>query len=307
MDVPALGRGVESPRVDLALNRGETFAIVGESGSGKTTLARLIVGLESPTSGRIVFNGSELAALGSDRALGLRRRIQVVFQDPSGSLNPRKTIRRLLEEPLIVHGLGDWRARSARVKELLDVVELPVELLDRYPHNLSGGQKQRVGIGRALATGPDLLILDEPTSALDVSVQAKIVALLRKLQHEFDLTYLFISHDLSLVRAFANRIGVMYLGYLVEVGEAPEVFSDPAQPYTRELLASIPTLDELEIAEASRPATGIQGWSTTSAAGCVFNPRCPHVMPQCRTAWPQVHHLTSSHWVKCYLSENLHN
>lgn len=233
--------------VSFSMKRGTTLAVVGESGSGKTTLAKMIMRFEQITAGKILFNGNDISQLkGKDALKAFRRQIQMVHQDPTSSLNPSKTIRQIIEEPLIVHQYGDSKARLEKVKELIQVVELPINFLDRYPHMLSGGQKQRVGIARAIALDSELIILDEPTSALDVSVQAKIIQLLENLQEKYHLSYLFITHDLALVKNFSNDVLVMQLGNLVEQGSVEEIFHHAKEDYTKKLLKSIPVVEPAE-------------------------------------------------------------
>lgn len=241
-----LWRGGASVRavddVSFAIERGETFGLVGESGSGKTTTGRCILRLIEPTSGRIVFDGRDVASLGAKELRAARRHFQIVFQDPYSSLNPRMRVGAIVEEPLVIHRQGSRADRSARVAELFELVGLSRDQLQRYPHEFSGGQRQRIGLARALALNPSFIVLDEPVSALDVSVQAQVVNLLLDLQQKLGLTYLFIAHDLRLVRQVCSRIGVMYRGRLVEVGTAADVFDRAAHPYTRALLSAIPHL-----------------------------------------------------------------
>lgn len=289
--------------IDIELNEKETFALVGESGSGKTTLAKAIFRLYRPTAGHIWFEGTDISTLDEQRLKPIRRQIQMVYQDPTSSLNPRKRLKEIIEEPLIIHGFRERNQRLRRVRELLDMVELPPEFLWRYPHNLSGGQRQRVGIARALALQPKLLILDEPTSALDVSVQAKIIGLLKKLQRELGLTYLFITHDLLLVRNFADRVGVMYLGHLVEVAPAAELYTYPRHPYTRALLSTIPTVhpSDKDMLPERTPLKGEIPSPAHQPSGCPFHPRCPRAMPQCVTKMPRIDEITPGVQVRCYL------
>jgi len=294
-------KAVES--VDLEIPRGQTFALVGESGSGKTTLGRVLARLLEPTAGQIRIGGVDITRLDEGELRALRRQVQMVFQDPTSSLNPRRRVKDILEDPLIIHGYGDARARQRRVRELLDLVELPAEFMYRYPSHLSGGQKQRVGIARALALEPQFIILDEPTSALDVSVQAKIVALLKRLQAQLGLTYLFITHDLSLVRNVADQVGVMYLGRLVEQGPVERIFRHPEHPYTRALLSCIPTVydEELSLIPEKVPLTGEIPSPAQAPSGCPFHPRCPQAMDVCRHAMPDPVTLDGGVLVRCHL------
>lgn len=233
--------------VSFTMQRGSTLAVVGESGSGKTTLAKMIMRFEEITDGHIFFNGEDISTVkGKVAVKTFRRKIQMVHQDPTSSLNPSKTIRQIIEEPLIVHQYGDTKKRAEKVAELIQVVELPLDFLNRYPHMLSGGQKQRVGIARAIALDSELIILDEPTSALDVSVQAKIICLLEDLQAKYQLSYLFITHDLALVKNFADDVIVMQLGNLVEHGKVEEIFHHAQETYTKKLLKSIPVVEPAE-------------------------------------------------------------
>lgn len=233
--------------ISFKMRRGTTLAVVGESGSGKTTVAKMIMLFESVTSGKILFNGEDIQAKTSKKELKkYRQQIQMVHQDPTSSLNPSKTIRQIIEEPLIVHQYGDKQQRMKKVEELIQVVELPLSFLDRYPHTLSGGQKQRVGIARAIALESELIILDEPTSALDVSVQAKVITLLENLQKKYQLSYLFITHDLALVKNFSDDVLVMQLGELIEHGSVEEIFYDSKKEYTKRLLKSIPVVEQEE-------------------------------------------------------------
>jgi peptide/nickel transport system ATP-binding protein len=276
--------------VSLAVGRGETLALVGESGCGKSTLGRTVLRLIEPTSGELRFDGADLLALRGPALQALRRRVQIVFQDPMGSLNPRMRIEDIVAEPLVVHRLGATRAeRRERAAALLEKVRLPGEMLARFPHELSGGQRQRIGIARALASGPDLIVADEPVSALDVSVQAQIVNLLADLQARERLSYLFISHDLRVVRYLAHRVAVMYLGRIVELGPVGELFARPAHPYTRALLSAVPTADparkRLRVLLEGDPPSPLD-----PPAGCAFHPRCPLYAEKrdqrCRTQRP---------------------
>ena len=281
----------------FSVARGETLGIVGESGCGKSTLARMLVGLLAPTSGTIEIEGRDLSdRTGNPVAFG--RLIQYVFQDPISSLNPRKTIRQILEAPL-VHLLGmDAPGRKVRIAELLDAVRLHAEFLDRYPHEFSGGQAQRIGIARALAAAPRILVLDEPVSALDVSVQAQVLNLLAELRRAYDLTYLFISHDLAVVEAVADRLAVLYFGRIVEMGPAEEVFGAPRHPYTKLLEWSTPAIRRpllrAEAAAAELPDP------LHPPPGCAFAARCPRAGEDCRTVPPPVTLLASNHEIACH-------
>lgn len=289
--------------VDLTLRHGEAFGIVGESGSGKSTIARMILRLLPATSGEILFEGADITRLDGDALMKLRENIQIVFQDPHASLNPRKTIFFSIAEPLVIHRRLGARALHVRVEALLDIVGLPGNFQYRYPHELSGGQKQRVCIARAVALNPKLLVLDEPTSALDVSVQAQVLEFLRDLKGRLNLTYLFISHDLSVVRYLCDRIGVMYLGRIVEQGAVRRVFERPDHPYTQALLSAVP------LPSAEQPDTRIvlSGDAPNPAAvpaGCPFNPRCPRkIGPVCEQTRPALAERESGRLVSCHLGE----
>ena len=271
--------GTTAPRmavhgVSFAVTAGETLALVGESGAGKSTIARCVVRLEEPDAGRIVFDGQAIGALRGGALRAFRRRVQIVFQDPHGSLNPRMRVGTAVREPLEVHGLARGADADARVAALFGEVGLDPDYRSRYPHELSGGQRQRVGIARALAVGPDLLVLDEPVSALDVSVQAQVLALLRDLQARRGLTYLFIAHDLAVVRQMADRVAVLYRGRIVEEAPAAAIFADPRHPYTRVLLSAVPTPDPRARPPRVPLRTEPEG-AVTSPGGCPFASRCP--------------------------------
>ncbi len=272
--------------VDFTIGRGETFGLVGESGCGKSTVARLVVGLDAPSAGRVEFDGTDLAALRGRAAWRpVRRRIQMIFQDPYASLDPRWRVRDIIAEPLLSHGLSRGAsATRARIDEVLGQVGLAARDGDRYPHEFSGGQRQRISIARALAARPDFLVCDEPTSALDVSVQAQILNLMKDLQRELGLTYLFISHNLAVVHHLASRIGVMYLGRLVEIAAAARLFAAPSHPYTRLLLQAIP--DIRRPGSTREKVAGEVPNPLDPPSGCAFHPRCPFAGERCRRERP---------------------
>jgi len=270
--------------VSFGIERGETFALVGESGSGKSTIAKLIVGLLKPTHGTIAFDGQPMSFESGAAMRNLRRRFQMIFQDPFASLNPRWRVGEIIAEPIRTFGLASGADVSREVARLLEVVGLSATDAGKFPHEFSGGQRQRIAIARALSSKPEFIVCDEPTSALDVSVQAQILNLMRDLQDEFGLTYLLISHDLSVVRHMANRIGVLYLGRIVEVADAKRLFTDPQHPYTRMLLDAVP---DLALSGRRRtPVTGEIPNPINPPSGCTFHPRCPHVMDICRREAP---------------------
>ena len=287
--------------VSFAMRQGETFGLVGESGSGKSTVAYTTVGMYMPTSGTVSFRGEDLFAGGRRRSKAHKKEIQIVFQDPGSSLNPRRTIRDILALPLQIHQPGKDVTRE--VLRLLEMVELPAEYMHKYPRMLSGGEMQIVAVARALATDPSLIILDEPTSALDVSVQGKVINLLLRLQRDLGLSYLFITHDLSLMRNVASRVAIMYLGRICEVAEASEFFEAPQHPYTQMLLSSIPVLSQAE--EAIKPGKVASRGEIPSPVnvpqGCSFHTRCPYVMEICRQVDPVMTETATGHIARCFL------
>jgi oligopeptide/dipeptide ABC transporter ATP-binding protein len=286
--------------ISFHVNAGETLGLVGESGCGKSTTGRLITRLVEPTSGAIRLKGEDLLAFDTKRMQAVRKDVQLVFQDPYSSLNPRKTVMQILARPLEIHGMAnDWRSKRERVLELLNLVGLGHEHIDRYPHEFSGGQRQRIAIARALSVDPELVIGDEPVSALDVSVQAQILNLFRELQEKFQLTYLFIAHDLSVVRHISDRVAVMYVGKIVETGPVDEIFERPQHPYTQALMAAVPEADP------DKPAprlllTGEIATPINPPPGCRLCKRCPIATPNCETDPPPLKEMAPDHYVACH-------
>jgi oligopeptide/dipeptide ABC transporter ATP-binding protein len=288
--------------VSFRIGRGETFGLVGESGCGKTTVGRTMLRLIEPTSGRMLFDGCDVAACSGGELRRLRRRMQIVFQDPYSSLNPRMTVGSIIGESIRIHGLARGRALEERVASLLERVGLLAAYRSRYPHEFSGGQRQRIGIARALALRPDFIVCDEAVSALDVSIQAQILNLFEDLQQEFQLSYLFISHDLNVVRHVADRVGVMYLGQLVEVAPTEEIFRNPRHPYTQALMSANPLPDP----EARTERIALRGEVPSALnppAGCRFHTRCPLAMERCSRQEPPEISCAPDHAVRCFLAE----
>lgn len=287
--------------VSFQIFKGETLGVVGESGCGKTTTGRCILQLEKPTAGEIIFNGSDITKFDSKQMIDVRKKIQVIFQDPYSSLNPRMKVGEIIGEPMKVHNIiADEAERQKRVRYLLNVCGLASAFADRYPHEMSGGQRQRVGIARALAMNPEFIICDEAVSALDVSIQAQVINLLEDLRDEFDLTYLFISHDLSVVRHICHRVAVMYLGHLVELADGDELFENPMHPYTQLLLNAVPIPDpEIEKARAHEIIKGEIPSPINPPPGCVFHPRCPIATDNCKKEFPPLREVKPGHWVAC--------
>ncbi|ASV66424.1 dipeptide ABC transporter ATP-binding protein [Cytobacillus sp. FSL W7-1323] len=288
--------------ISFFVNEGETLGIVGESGCGKSTTGRMLMRLIEPTEGKISFNGKEITKLSDYEMRKLRKDMQMVFQDPFASLNPRHSVEQILEEPLIVHGIGDKATRKKQVREMLEVVGLSGYHAKRYPHQFSGGQRQRIGIARALMTRPKLIIADEPVSALDVSIQAQVLNLLEDLQKEFGLTYIFIAHDLGVIKHISDRVGVMYLGRMVELTTAKQLYDKPLHPYTEALLSSVPIPDP-EIAVTQGVLSGDIPNPADPPNGCAFHTRCSKCMEICKQERPLLQEIEDGHMVACHLYE----
>lgn len=286
--------------ISFWVNKGETLGLVGESGCGKSTTGRMLMRLIDPTEGQVVFEGKDLVSLSDNEMRKARKDMQMVFQDPFASLNPRHTVEKILEEPLIVHGIGTKKERKQMVKEMLEVVGLSGYHAKRYPHQFSGGQRQRIGIARALMTRPKLIIADEPVSALDVSIQSQVLNLLEDLQSEFQLTYIFIAHDLGVVRHISDRVGVMYLGRLVEITEADKLYGKPLHPYTRALLSAVPIPDP-DVKREQELLTGDIPSPANPPQGCAFHTRCKECMEICKTDRPVLKEIEPGHFAACHL------
>jgi peptide/nickel transport system ATP-binding protein len=295
--------------VDFSIGRGETFALVGESGCGKSTTGRTIIRLEEPTAGEIVFRHSELGKVNVENAdpkqlKQIRPEMQIIFQDPFSSLDSRMTVGRIIAEPMVINKTHSGRALRDRVAELLTVVGMRPEHASRYPHAFSGGQRQRIGVARALALNPELIICDEPVSALDVSVQAQVLNLLEDLQHRFNLTYLFISHDLSVVEHIADRVAVMYVGRVVEVASVDELFYNPKMPYTEALLTALPKPDPRARSRPT-PLAGEVASPSNPPSGCYFHPRCPYAQEICTRETPPLRDVGNNHFAACHFADEL--
>lgn len=290
--------------ISFFIRRGETLGLVGESGCGKSTTGRAIVQLYRPTEGKVYYEGQELTQLKGESLRRMRRKMQMIFQDPYASLNPRMTVGGIVGEPMLIHRLAEGRDRRERVMELLKVVGLNPYFINRYPHEFSGGQRQRIGVARALAVEPDFIVCDEPVSALDVSIQAQIINLLEELQDEFQFTYLFIAHDLSVVRHISNRVAVMYLGKLVELADRYELYDNPQHPYTQALLSAVPIPDP--VVEKKRQRIILEGdvpSPVNPPSGCNFRTRCRFAMQRCAQETPPFKDYGDEHYVACWLME----
>lgn len=286
--------------VDLVLYKGETLGLVGESGCGKSTLGRLILNLEPLTTGKIFFEDKLLTGISKQQQIAFRRKMQIIFQDPYSSLNPRKTVGTIIGEPFMIHKLGTCKEMAGRVEEAMTQVGIPINCVNRYPHEFSGGQRQRIGIARALMLGPSFIVCDEPVSALDVSVQAQVINLLKDLQEKYHLTYFFISHDLSVVENISDRVAVMYLGRIVEIAENLTLYKKPAHPYTQALLSACPMPDPHKVREKILLQGDVPS-PVNQPKGCHFSPRCHRVMPICKKETPKLREIGDEHRVRCFL------
>jgi oligopeptide transport system ATP-binding protein len=290
--------------ISFDIKRGETLGLVGESGSGKSTTGRAVLQLRRPTAGQVHFEGADLVALKGERLRGMRRKMQMIFQDPYASLNPRMTVGEIVGEPLMVHDVAKSKEIEERVRHLLELVKLEPAFISRYPHEFSGGQRQRIGVARALALQPSFIVCDEPISALDVSIQAQVVNLLEELQGQFNLTYLFIAHDLSMVRHISDRVAVMYLGVIMELASRDEIYLRPLHPYTQALLSAVPIPDP--IADAQRKRVILQGdipSPINPPSGCRFRTRCPIAQDVCAESRPEFREIKPGHFVACFFAE----
>ncbi len=287
--------------VSITIYKGETLGLVGESGCGKSTLGKTLLKLEEPTSGKILFDGREIQGYTSDEMRPLRQKMQIIFQDPFSSLNPRKPVSQIIGEPMVIHGMKNRRERYEKVQQILETVGLGREHMRRYPHQFSGGQRQRIGVARALALNPEFVVCDEAVSALDVSIQAQVINLLKDLQKSFRLTYLFISHDLHVVEYMSDRVAVMYLGRIVEYAESQELYTRPLHPYTKALLSASPMPDPDYVSKA-KPLHGDVPSPIHPPTGCRFHTRCPVVQNVCSTEVPELKELGQGHFVACFFA-----
>ncbi|UTR12286.1 dipeptide ABC transporter ATP-binding protein [Evansella sp. LMS18] len=286
--------------VSFDVYEGEVLGIVGESGCGKSTTGKSLLRLIDPTEGQVIFDGEDITSLDEEGMRKKRRDMQIIFQDPYASLNPRHKVEKILSEPLLIHGIGTKEERKKKVKEILEIVGLPGEHASRYPHQFSGGQRQRIGIARALIVNPKLIVCDEPVSALDVSIQSQILNLMEDLQEEFGLTYVFIAHDLSVVKHISDRVGVMYLGRMVELADNEDLYADPLHPYTRSLLSSVPNPDP-DVKQDRIILEGDVPSPSNPPSGCAFHTRCPECMAVCKEVRPEFREVKDNHFVACHL------